>query len=379
MSEEPQQIFLSLPHMSGAEAELVQEVIASNWVAPIGPMLKRFEDDFSAYTECGHAVAVTSGTAAIHLGLDLLGVGSGDKVLCPSMAFIAAANPVIYQGAEPVFIDCDSKTWNIDTDLLEEEILRMRKAGEKPKAIIAVHIGGQAADMNRIMALSAEHEIPVIEDSAESLGTTLEGKHVGTFADVGAFSFNGNKIITTSGGGMLVSKSKEYTDLARHLSTQARDPGPHYYHSRIGYNYRLSNVLAAIGVGQLQHIEDRVSRRRAVFNNYEKAFESQPGLSLQGELPNSRSNRWLTIARLDQEKTGRSRDALLGHLNENKIDARSIWMPLHMLPVFEDCRVVGGQVAEEVFSSALCLPSGSSLTDADQSRITGLVQDCLGR
>jgi pyridoxal phosphate-dependent aminotransferase EpsN len=371
-------ILLSPPHMSGRELELVADAFASNWIAPLGPHVDAFERELAAGLGPGwHAAALSSGTAAIHLALDLLGVGPGDDVLCPTLTFVATANPIVQVGARPVFLDCERRTWNLDPALLAEELARRRRTGRPlPKAVIVVDLYGQCADWQPILAACAEHGVPVIEDAAEALGATWEGRPAGSFGVLSTFSFNGNKIITTSGGGMLCSRDAALVSRARFLATQARDPAPHYEHSVAGYNYRLSNLLAAVGRGQLTVLADRVERRRAVFARYRELLGDLPGLSFMPEPPESRSTRWLTVLTLDPAAFGADREAVRLALEAEDVEARPVWKPMHLQPLYRDAPVRGGAVAGEVFERGLCLPSGSSLREEDVERVAGVVRGC---
>jgi pyridoxal phosphate-dependent aminotransferase EpsN len=300
-------VYLSPPHLTGEERALVEEAFASNWIAPLGPQVDAIEAEFAAAVGVPHAVALSSGTAALHLALRLLGVGPGDEVLCPTLTFVASANPVLYLGAEPAFLDCDPGTWTLDPALLAEELAERAARGRLPKAVVAVDLYGQSADYEAILAACEGHGVPVVEDAAEALGATYRGRSVGGFGRLGVFSFNGNKIITTSGGGMLVSADRELVERARHLATQARDPAPHYQHSELGYNYRLSNLLAAVGRGQLRRLDERVAARRRVFDRYRERLGDLPGLDFMPEAPYGRATRWLTCVTLDPGRFGAGR------------------------------------------------------------------------
>lgn len=364
-----QPILLSTPHMGDRELEFVKEAFDTNWIAPVGPHVDAFEQEFCQVTGAGYAAAVSSGTAAIHLALQLLGVECGDEVFCSTLTFAATANPIVYQRAKPVFIDSDRTSWNMNPDLLQSALEHRARIGKLPKAVVLVHLYGQSADIAPILEACDRYEIPLIEDAAESLGATYKGRHPGTFGHIGIYSFNGNKIITTSGGGMLVSDNADLVTKARFLATQARDPAPHYQHSEIGYNYRLSNVLAGIGRGQLLVLHDRVAARRRNFEIYQQALGNLPGIEFMPEAIFGRATRWLTCLTIDPEVFGADREQVRLALAEQKIEARPVWKPLHLQPVFANCECIGGLVAEELFTRGLCLPSGSNLTDEDLAQV----------
>ena len=372
-------IFLSPPHMGGEEMKFVQEAFDTNYIAPLGPQVEAFEREFGEKFGFSHTVAVSSGTAAMHLALRCLGVGPGDEVIASSLTFIGSVSPVIFQGATPVFIDSDRVSWNMDTDLLAEEIEACRKKGKLPKAVVPTDIYGQCADLDMISGICSAHNVPVVEDSAESLGATYKGRSAGVGARASVFSFNGNKIITTAGGGILASEDKDLIDHARFLSQQARDPFPHYEHSEVGYNYRMSSILAAIGRGQLRVIEERVNARRRIFEFYQNALKELPGISFMPEAPYGRANRWLTVVLIDPEKFGADRETVRLALEKENIESRPLWKPMHLQPLFRGCRMRGGTVSEGLFSEGLCLPSGSALTADDMERIAGLIMDCHKR
>ncbi|CAN5162980.1 aminotransferase class I/II-fold pyridoxal phosphate-dependent enzyme [soil metagenome] len=345
------------------------DALDSNWLAPLGPHVDAFEVEVAARTGVAHAAALSSGTAALHLALRILGVGDGDDVLTATLTFVATAAAPTYLGAVPVFLDCDAATWNLDPDLLAEELGSRDRAGRLPKAVVAVDLYGQCADYERIHAACDPYEVPVIEDAAESLGASYRGRPAGSLGAMGVLSFNGNKVITTSGGGMLLSDDADHVGRARFLATQARDPAPHYQHSELGYNYRMSNLLAAVGRAQLADLDDRVERRRAANACYQRSLGDLPGVSFMPEAPYGRSNRWLTCVTIDPHAFGATRDDVRVHLEKADIEARPVWKPMHLQPAFAGCRVVGGTVAEELFDRGLCLPSGSGLTDADLERV----------
>ncbi|MBS1495164.1 MAG: aminotransferase class I/II-fold pyridoxal phosphate-dependent enzyme [Bacteroidetes bacterium] len=368
---EKEKIYLSSPHMGGNEQKYVSEAFASNWVAPLGPNVNGFEVDLQNFTHVSHAAALSSGTAAIHLALILLGVKPGDYVICQSMTFSASANPIAYLGANPVFIDSEKDTWNMCPDSLRNAIKELTASNKKPKAIIPVHLYGMPAKLDEIMAIATEFEIPVLEDAAEALGSTYKGKPCGSFGKFGVLSFNGNKIITTSGGGALISEDDGLIKKARFLSTQARDNAPHYQHSEIGYNYRMSNISAGIGRGQMEVLLDRVAARRNNFIRYKEFFKSNDAVTFLEE-PNSDfySNRWLTTILVDSDKSGGvSREDIRLEFEKENIEARPLWKPMHLQPVFEGCKYFGTDVSEKIFDTGLCLPSGSNLRESDFDRI----------
>lgn len=366
-------VYLSPPHLFGPERELVAEAFASNWIAPLGPHVDAFEREFAEAVQVPHAAALSSGTAALHLSMELLGVGPGDSVICASLTFSASANPICYQRAAPVFVDCGD-AWTMDPGLLEEALEAASREGKRPKAVIAVDLYGQCADYAAIERLCERFGVPLVEDAAEALGATYRDRPAGGFGRLGVFSFNGNKIITTSGGGMLVSRDKTLVDAARYLATQARDPAPHYEHSKIGYNYRLSNVLAAIGRGQLRSLAERVAVRRRIFNRYVEGLGTLPGVAFMPEAPYGRCTRWLTCLTIDPRRFGADREAVRLALEAENIEARPVWKPMHLQPVFAGARMFGGAVSERLFRDGLCLPSGSSLTEDDQARVVSAVR-----
>lgn len=368
-------IWLSSPHMGGTEHNYVNEAFDTNWVAPLGPNVDRFEKDLSNYMkEKTYVAALSTGTAAIHLGLIMLGVKAGDEVICQSMTFSASANPIKYQGATPIFIDSEPDTWNMSPEHLEQAIKDRIAKGKKPKAVIPVHLYGMPAKMDEIMAIAQKYDIPVLEDAAEALGSHINGKMCGSFGEIAALSFNGNKIITTSGGGALVG-SEEYAAKARFLSTQARDAAPHYQHSEIGYNYRMSNICAGIGRGQMEVLNERVQQRRSNYERYYKELSSIPGISFVAEPEGYYSNRWLTTVLMDPVRTnGITRETLRLALEKENIESRPLWKPMHLQPVFEGCTFYGDGTAERLFEQGLCLPSGSNLTDVDFERIFNVMR-----
>jgi dTDP-4-amino-4,6-dideoxygalactose transaminase len=360
--------------MSGREQGYVQQVFASNWIAPLGPQVDAFEAEFAAAVGAPHALALSSGTAALHLALIHLGVERGDEVLVSTLTFSASANPVVYLGAQPVFIDSERISWNLDPALVCETIERKARQGRLPKAVIPVHLYGQSADLDPILDTCARYGVAVIEDAAEALGATYKGRSPGTLGRAGIFSFNGNKIITTSGGGMLVSPDKDLIEHARKLAQQARDPAPHYQHSEIGYNYRLSNILAGIGRGQLEVLGERVQRKRQIFDAYRQLLGDLPGIAFMPEAPWGRSTRWLTVITVDPAQFGATSEEIRLALEAENIESRPLWKPMHLQPVFRDCEVVGGAVAEALFRGGLCLPSGTAMSAADLERVCAVIR-----
>lgn len=360
--------------MSGREAAYFQEAFDSNWIAPLGPQVDAFEAQFAALTGAPHALALASGTAALHLTLLHLGIGPGDEVLVSTLTFAASANPVVYLGARPTFIDSERVSWNMDPALLADVLQQRARAGRLPKAVILVHLYGQTADIDTIQALCDEYGVVLIEDAAEALGATYKGRAPGTFGRAGIFSFNGNKIITTSGGGMLVSPDKDLIDHARKLSTQAREPAPHYEHAEIGYNYRLSNLLAGVGRGQLDVLPERVARKREICACYQDMLRDVDGITFMPEAPWGMSTRWLTVVEIDPAVFGADRETVRLALEAENIESRPVWKPMHLQPVFQDCETVGGDVAAALFRNGLCLPSGTAMTDAELERIVATIR-----
>ncbi len=408
-------IFLSPPHMSGEEMRFVEEAFESNYIAPLGPQVDAFEREFAEYVRIPYAVALSSGTAAMHLALRILGVVRGDEVIASTLTFIGSVTPVIFQGADLVFVDCDRTSWNMAPDLLQEALEDCKKRGKFPKAVIPTDLYGQCFDYERILEICEEYGVPVVADAAESLGAfyltqrhsrkgakaqsennNKNSFHAGRGAKAAVFSFNGNKIITTSGGGMLASDDKEFIDYARNLSQQAREPFPHYEHTEIGYNYRMSNILAAIGRGQLKVLDERVKRKREIFDYYQNALGGISGIEFMPEPEWSRSNRWLTVILITPEEFGADREVVRLALEAENIESRPVWKPMHMQPVFNPqiasrkgakaqnniekktypCRVVGGSVAENLFKRGLCLPSGTAMTDDDLDRVVETILNC---
>lgn len=367
-------IFLSFPHLGGNEMQYINEAFRESWVVPLGPNVDEFERRLETYLSASNVVALSAGTAALHLGLVELGVTAGDEVLCQSFTFAASANPVKYQGANPVFVDSEPDTWDMSPDALERAIIdRKRVTGRYPKAIVVVHLYGMPAKMSEIMAIAARYNIPVLEDAAEALGSTYKGRKCGTIGNFGALSFNGNKIITTSGGGALICPNDEAERHVKFLATQAREPMPYYYHKEIGYNYRLSNISAGIGCGQMEHIAERVARRREIHALYAKGLASLPGITVHTEpTADAVSNFWLTTILLDDSLQFSPED-LRQALEAENIESRRLWRPMNMQPVYADAPFYGDGCAESLFNRGLCLPSGSILTDDEIARVV----DCI--
>jgi dTDP-4-amino-4,6-dideoxygalactose transaminase len=369
-----QRLYLSPPYLSGDEAEFVREALESGWIAPLGPQVDAFEREFAEVVGAPYALALSSGTAAIHLALIEAGVQHGDEVVVSTLTFAASAFPILYLGARPVFIDSERQSWNMDAALLAEWLTFRARKGHLPKAIVLVHLYGQSADIQPILELCQHYEIPLIEDAAEALGATYHGRTPGTFGQSGIYSFNGNKIITTSGGGMLVSHDGQLIAHARKLATQAREPFPYYEHAEVGYNYRMSNLLAAVGRAQLRTLEMRVQKRRWLFEQYRQRLQHLPGIEFMPEAPWGRCSRWLSIILIDPDEFGTTADTLRLALEAENIESRPIWKPLHRQPVFTGCEVVGGAVAEDLFCRGLCLPSGTGMTEADIERVAEVIQ-----
>jgi len=362
-------IYLSPPDIRPQDHAAVDAVLTSNWVAPVGPHLVAFEAGVARLANRAHAVALSSGTAALHLALMVLGIGPGDAVICPSLTFAASANPICYCGAEPVFIDSEPDTWNLDPALLEQAL----RSREDVKAVIVVHLYGQCADMDAIVALCRQYGVALIEDAAEALGASYRGRPAGSFGAFSFFSFNGNKIITTSGGGMLLADRQAWIERARFLSTQAREPVLHYEHREIGFNYRMSNVLAGLGISQLEDLDRRIESRRAHFEAYRRELSALPGVRFMPIAESGEPNYWLTCL----TSAVVPRDTIIAALAEAAIEARPLWKPLHLQPVFEACDCYGGAVAEALFATGLCLPSGSSMTEAQRGEVIGIVRSCF--
>lgn len=376
-----QRLFLSSPHMSGNEQKYIQDAFHTNWIAPLGPNVDAFEKELASVVGTAGGAAVSSGTAAIHLALQLLDVQRGDKVFCSSFTFVASANPILYLGAEPVFIDSEPETWNMSPQALERALMEATQEGELPKAVIVVHLYGQSAKMDEILSICNEYGVPIIEDAAESLGSTYKGKASGTFGKFGVYSFNGNKIITTSGGGMLVSNDMAALEKARFFATQAKDPAPYYEHSKIGYNYRMSNILAGIGRGQLEVLENRIKMRRAIFKRYRDNLSNIPGIYFMPELEDTCSNRWLTTLIIEENEIGVLIEEVLHALEEENIEARPVWKPLHLQPLFQGAKYYAHSenydVCSELFKKGLCLPSGSNMTRENQERVIQCIKSVL--
>ncbi|KQL54046.1 pyridoxal phosphate-dependent aminotransferase [Heyndrickxia shackletonii] len=374
-------IYLSTPHMSGKEMKYIQDAFDSNWIAPLGFNVDEFEKGIANYIGAKGAVAVSSGTAAIHLALSLLDVNRGDTVFCSTLTFVASANPILYQGAEPVFIDSEPNSWNMCPNALKRAFEDAAMNGKLPKAVIIVNLYGQSAKMDELLSICKAYQVPIIEDAAESLGTIYRGKFSGTFGDYGIFSFNGNKIITTSGGGMLVSDNAEVIDKARFLATQARDPAIYYLHSRLGYNYRLSNVLAGIGRGQLEVLDERIKVKREIFETYKRELEGYSCLSFMKELENSFSNRWLTVLTIDDKKAGITVGEIVDAFAENDIEARPVWKPLHTQPLFKNSKYYPHNneksISEKLFLTGICLPSGTNMTKEEQIKVINCLKNLL--
>ncbi len=370
-------IYLSSPHMGSQEQEFVREAFETNWLSPLGPNVDAFEAEFADRVGSQYAAALSSGTAALHLALLIAGVEPGDEVVVSSLTFVASVNPIRYIGATPVFIDSEKDSWNLDPELLDGFLKQRAKVNRLPKAVMVVHLYGQTANMDPIMETCRAHGVMVIEDAAEALGADYRGRSPGSFGHMGIFSFNGNKIITTSGGGMLVSDDEHAIARARKLATQARDPAPHYQHTEIGYNYRLSNVLAGIGRGQLQVLEERVLQRRANFDFYVESLADLPGVTFQPEAEWGRHTRWLTCLTVNPAAGGSDRETIRTHLESLNIEARPVWKPMHLQPLYSGYEVVGGEVADELFEFGLCLPSGSNLTDEEKHRVVAAVRSCF--
>ncbi|MGO1057873.1 DegT/DnrJ/EryC1/StrS family aminotransferase [Planococcus sp. FY231025] len=377
-AETKEKILLSTPHMTGNEMKYIQEAFDSNWIAPVGPNVDKFEEELAAYTGAAGGAALSSGTAAIHLALHLLGIGKGDRVFCSSLTFVASANPILYEGAEPVFIDAEEETWNMSPVALRKAFRAAADEGKLPKAVVVVNLYGQSAQMDELLEICNEYGVPIVEDAAESLGSSYKGKSSGTFGKFGIFSFNGNKIITASSGGMLISNDTETIKKARFLASQAKDPAPYYKHHEIGYNYRLSNVLAGIGRAQLEAIDERVAARRAVYERYVAGLGDIEAIEFQPEPEGTFSNRWLTAFTLNPDLTALVPENIKRALAAEEIESRNVWNPLHSQELFKDAQFFshgdGEAVSEKIFRHGLCLPSGSNMTEEQQERVIRVIR-----
>ncbi len=369
-------LYLSPPHMSGLEQEFVRQAFESNYIAPLGPQVDAFEEEFAEKVGAKYAVALSSGTAAIHLSLVHLGIKQGDRVIVSDLTFVASANPVLYQGATPVFIDSESSSWNMDPGLLEDALNRMARSGTLPKAVVLVHLYGQSAHIDRILTVCNKYEVPLIEDAAEALGAKYKGASPGTFGLAGVFSFNGNKIITTSGGGMLVTNDEKLASHVRKLSTQAREPAPHYEHAEVGYNYRMSNVLAAIGRGQLRVLDQRVEKKRKIFKKYVELLRDLPGIEFMPEAQWGTHSRWLTVITVNPEIFGSDKEEIRQALEAQNMESRPVWKPMHLQPLFSNCEFIGADISENLFRKGLCLPSGTAMEERDISRVVNVISSC---
>lgn len=371
-----ERIFLSPPHMTGNEQDYIKMAFESNWIAPLGPNVNEFEKNVAEYVGVNSAAAVSSGTAGLHLALELMDVKHGDYVFCSSLTFAASANPIIYQGAVPVFIDSEEETWNMCPVALQKAFEKYEQLGKLPKAVIIVNLYGQSANMDELMSICDRYEVPVIEDAAESLGASYKDRKSGSFGKISVFSFNGNKIITTSGGGMMVSDDASLMEKAKFLATQARDKAVHYEHSHVGYNYRLSNILAGVGIAQLQALDSRVGRRREIFNKYVESFSDIEGIQPMPEPPGYYSSRWLSVFTIGNQ-VGKLPSEIISELEENNIEARPVWKPMHLQPIFEQYDYVKAgekDVSRQLFNVGICLPSGSSLTKEQQERVIQIIK-----
>ncbi|UCG77264.1 MAG: aminotransferase class I/II-fold pyridoxal phosphate-dependent enzyme [Nitrospirota bacterium] len=369
MAKPDKRIYLSPPHLGVDERHYLEEALQSNYIAPLGPQVDAFENEFAETVGVRYAAALSSGTAAVHLALRIAGVTTGDEVISQTLTFVGGVNPIKYLGASPVFIDSERSSWNMDPDLLADYLMSSSKTGRLPKAVISTDIYGQCADLDRILGICDQYEVPVISDSAEALGALYKGRHAGVGAKASVYSFNGNKILTTSGGGMLVSDDKELIDKARFLSQQARDPALYYEHSEVGFNYRMSNVLAAIGRGQLKVLNDRVSRKREIFEEYRAALSGMPGVEFMPEASYGTSTRWLTVLLIEEDKFGAGPLEIVEKLEQSNIEARPVWKPMHLQPLYKENHIVGGRVSEDLFNRGICLPSGTAMTSVDIKRV----------
>lgn len=369
-----ERIYLSPPHLGGNERRYVDEAFESNFIAPLGPMVDRFERQIAEITGLPHCVALSSGTAAIHLALRCLNVDRGDTVFASDLTFIGSVSPILYQNAKPVFIDADAKTWTMDVALLAQALYDAKKANRLPKAVLPTDLYGQSCDAQAIKDLCAEYDVALVIDAAESVGATYNGKHAGYLGDAAAFSFNGNKIVTSSGGGLLASHNKKLIDEARFLSQQARDPAPHYEHTTYGYNYRMSNIVAAVGCGQLDVLAERVASRRAIFEQYKTQLGHLPGIRFMPEAAYGKGNRWLTVMLIDADAFGADREKIRLRLEKENIESRPVWKPMHLQPLFHEARVIGGSVGEALFRDGLCLPSGTAMSEATITHICDVIK-----
>lgn len=374
----PPRVFLSPPHVGARERTLLLEAFDSNYIAPVGPHLDRFEAAFREATGFPAVAAVSSGTAAMHLALHHLGVGAGDLVVASTLTFIGSVGPAHHLGAELIFIDSCPETWNLDPELLEEELERLEKSGRKPKAVIPTELYGQPSDLDRLLEICSSRGIPLVVDAAEALGSTYRGRTVGMGARATVFSFNGNKILTTSGGGLLASEDRDLIDHARYLATQSREPVPHFEHREVGYNFRLSNLCAALGIGQLEALEERVRLKRLVHTRYQEALEKFSGLEFMPEAPWGQTNRWLTVITVNPERFGADREQIRLALEEENIESRPLWKPMHQQPAFRGCRAVNRGVADELFRTGLCLPSGTAMPEGTVERVEGVFRALAG-
>jgi len=373
-TKQKRRIYLSPPHMSGYEIKYLNEAYNSNWIAPLGPHVDAFEKEFSKYLGGGHACAVSSGTAALHLILRVLGIRYGDTIICSSFTFCASVNPILYLGAVPMLIDSDLKSWNMDPNLLEKALKNLELSGKRAKAVIAVDLYGQSAEMDSILKICAKRGIPIVEDAAEALGAEYKGRQAGTSGFASVFSFNGNKIITTSGGGMVYSKDNHLVQKSRFYAQQAREPAPHYEHSEIGYNYRMSNLLAAVGRGQLRILPNRVQRKRDVFEYYKKRLNSLPGISFMPEPKWSKASRWLTCINISPKKFGATSEEIRMVLEENNVESRPLWKPMHLQPVYKNYKYIDGGVSDNLFRNGLCLPSGTAMTEEEMDFVCRIIE-----
>ncbi len=377
VEEPPLRIHLSPPDVGPAEREALLRAFDSNWIAPLGPEVDAFEAEVAAHVDRRHAVALSSGTAALHLALVLSGIGPGDRVLCPTLTFVASANPVRYVGATPVFVDSAPGSWNLDVDLVAEQLADGAANGRPYAAVVAVDLYGRCCDYAALEPVCAEYGVPLIEDAAEALGSRRQGRAAGAFGELGVLSFNGNKVMTTSGGGMLLSDDGDVAAEARYLATQARDPAPHYEHSRLGYNYRMSNLLAGLGRAQLASLDDKVAARRRIGDRYRGELADLPGVAFLDDAPDEVSNQWLTCLTIDPARSGVDREQVRRELRRAGIEARPVWKPMHRQPLYRDEAMIGGRVADRLFDHGLCLPSGSTLTPSEQAEICQRIREVL--